>query len=146
MEIRILDISEKKKLEDFLVFNYGEKNRELANSYIECMFSNDYRRPCFLIVLEDSKIIGACAFSEEFFTVGLWGISWVCVHEEYRRKGIGEKLIQFCLEEVKSRAHKKVTIILNAYPEIAGLYTKMDFEVIGRDHGGGCFMIRYLGV
>ncbi len=144
MDIRPADISEKKTLEDFLISNFSEKARKLAQSYIECMFSNDYRRPNFLVACENDTIIAALAFSEEFFTTNMWGISWVCVRENYRRKGVGEKLVSACLEEINKRIHNKATVILCSYPNISGLYEKTGFTFIGSDHAGGRLMTQYL--
>lgn len=145
MEIRVLDSSEKKKLEDFLVFNGGEEWRRLGKNYIECMFSSDYRRPTFLVAVNGDEIVGCAAFSEEFFTVGVWGISWVSVHKEYRRNEIGQKLVQACLEEIGKRVQNSITVILNTYPDKTGLYDKVGFKALGHDHVGGSLMVKYLG-
>lgn len=144
MDIRSVDISEQKTLEDFLISNFSEKARKLAQSYIKCMFSNDYRRPTFLIASENDEILGALAYSEELFTTNMWGISWVCVRESDRRKGVGEKLVSACLEEISKHVQNKATVILCSYPNISGLYEKTGFTFIGNDHAGGRLMTQYL--
>jgi len=132
-------------LEDFLVFNNGESNRRLARKYINCMFSNDYRRPIFLVAIEEGKIIGAAAYSEELFSDCIWGISWVSVHLEKRNRGLGKSLVEECLESIKKNAGKTVTVILATYSEKIGLYEKMNFQISGYDHEG-CFMTKILRV
>lgn len=144
MDIRFADITEQTKLEDFLVSNFSERVRPLAQAYIRCMFSNDYRRPNFLVACDDKKFVGALAFTEELFTTNFWGISWVCVEEGSRRKGVAEKLVAACIEEISKRVTNKATVILCSYPKISGLYEKAGFQFLGNDHAEGRLMVKYL--
>jgi ribosomal protein S18 acetylase RimI-like enzyme len=128
------------ELESFLVLVNGEDYRNLANTYISCMFSNDFRKPTFVIALSDSQIVGAAAFSEELFTVNVWGISWVSVHPDYREKGIGQSLVEKCIDEIKKKAKSPVTCILATYPEKTKLYEKIGFTTSSYDAEGGAIM------
>lgn len=142
--IREASSQDKHSLEEFLVENSAEEDRPLAQAYIKTMFSNDYRRPVFIIFEEDNEIIAAAAYSEEFFTVGVWGISWVCVRQDKRNKGIGQKIMNECLSRISQKAQKKVTVILNTYPDKTGLYDKLGFVPGGKDHEGGSLMLKYI--
>ena len=144
MIIRKAVEKDKLALEEFLVFNNGEHNRKLANQYISCMFSSDYRNPTFVVAEIDGDIIGAAAFSEELFTVGTWGISWVSVHQDHRNQGIGKKLVEACLEGIKSQISKTVTVILGTYPDKTELYERVGFIEMRKDHDGGSFMMKTL--
>jgi predicted N-acetyltransferase YhbS len=144
MKIRTAIESDKHALEEFLVFNNGERNRKLANEYITCMFSNDYRKPTFVVAEIDGNIIGAAAFSEELFTVGTWGISWVSVHQEHRSQGIGQKLVEACLGGIQVKVSKNVTVILGTYPDKTELYERLGFVEMRKDHDGGSFMMKTL--
>lgn len=131
------------ELEEFLVFNNGESNQELAQDYIQSSFSTDYRRPTFIVAHNaDNKIIGAAAYSEELFTVGVWGISWVSVHKDYRSQGIGQSLVEKCIEHISQDAKKTVTVILATYPEKTELYERSGFVHSGKDHEGGSLMTK----
>lgn len=133
--------SDNKALEDFLAVNNGEESRPLAVKYINCMHSDDYRRPSFVIARQQNgKIIGAAAYSEELFTVNVWGISWVCVDAACQRKGIGQRLIEKCLADISQTANKTVTVILATYPGKTKLYERIGFIKSGVDHDGGSFM------
>jgi len=145
MQIRYALETDRQTLEDFLVFNGGEQWRLLAKEYIACMFSRDFRRPYFVVAEENDKLVGSAAFSEELFTVGIWGISWVNVHTSYRNKGLGEKLVRFCMDEIKIKTKDAVTIILNTYPDKTALYDKMGFIPAAKDHEGGSLMIFHTG-
>ncbi len=136
----------RQELEEFLVFNNGESVRELAHKYISCMFSNDYRKPTFIIALKDNKIIGTAAYSEEIFTVNTWGISWVSVHPEHRNQGIGQQLVETCLTKIKEEAKQSVTAILGTYPNKTRLYEKAGFKKAGQDEEGGSYMLKILKI
>ena len=146
MDIRKATIADKHALEEFLVFNNGEKNRKLAQDYIKCMFSSDYRRPIFVVAVIDDKKMGAAAYSEEFFTVDTFGISWVSVHEKHRNQGIGQKLVTFCLENIEQDANKDVSVILCTYPDKTKLYEKIGFIHAGHDSYGGSYMLKTIRV
>jgi N-acetylglutamate synthase-like GNAT family acetyltransferase len=127
---------------EFLVYNNGEGNRPLAVKYVDCCFSNDYRKPSFLIHEQDNKIIGAAAFSEELFTVGTSGISWVSVHKNFRNQGIGESLVNACLSNIQGIIDDEAFVILGTYPNKTGLYDKVGFQNIHHDDKHGAFMIK----
>ncbi len=145
MDLKIAEKQEQFKLESFLVFNNGERNRNLAKGYIKCMFSDDYRKPTFVLSLVDDEIIGAAAYSEEFFTTNTWGVSWVSVHKDFRNQGIGQKLVEFCLKNIYEEAQKKVSVILCTYPNKTKLYEKIGFSCVGHDCSGGSFMFKVIG-
>jgi N-acetylglutamate synthase-like GNAT family acetyltransferase len=130
--------------ENFLVSVFGEDSRILAQDYLRCTFSDDYRRPEFFIALDSDKIVGSAALSEELFTVDIWGISWVAVDDSYRQQGIGERLVSACCDRILERVKKPVTAILATYPEQTKLYDNVGFQLVGKDHAGGSLMIKYL--
>lgn len=132
-------------LEDFLVFNNGERVRNLAQKYIACMFSGDYCAPMFVIAKHNNKIIGCAAYSQELFGAGgTWGISWVSVHADFRCQGVGQKLIESCLEEIQKDIEKPVSVILATYPNKTSLYERCGFSKMGEGPCGGAFMIYHL--
>jgi predicted GNAT family acetyltransferase len=140
IEFKNLEYDKKEELEDLLALVNGEGYRILAGSYITCMFSNDFRKPTFVIALSDGQIVGAAAFSEELFTVNMWGISWVSVHPDYREKGIGRSLVEKCIDGIKKKAKSPVTCILATYPEKTKLYKKIGFTTSSYDAEGGAIM------
>jgi N-acetylglutamate synthase-like GNAT family acetyltransferase len=142
--IRLANNNDIDNLIGFLVFNNGESNRKLATEYVNCCFSNDYRKPIFVILELEKNIIGAAAFSKELFTTGTWGISWVSVHKNYRNKGYGEQIVQYCLDEIKKLSSCDCFVVLGTYPNKTGLYEKLDFESMYSDSKHGSYMIKKL--
>lgn len=142
ISIRHAQKEEAEDLESLLCDVYGNEFRNLAKSYINAMFSDDFRKPNFLIALDSEKIIGTASYSEELFSVEVWGISWVGVLSNYRHHGIGESLINECITQIKKKILSPATVILRTYPYQTGLYDKTGFTVSGADHEGGQFMTK----
>ena len=134
------DMSE--ELIEFLVKVNGENNDKLAREYVSCCFSNDYRKPIFVVYELNNKLIGAAAYSQELFTTGTWGISWVCVDEQHRNQGYGEQLVEFCLKEIAQKIDSEVFVILGTYPDKTGLYDKTGFFEVHKDDDQGSFMMK----
>jgi|GEM_PF-1409382 len=133
------------ELEHLLTQIYGEENRTLALNFLESMFSQDFRRPSFLVAeVAGAGLIGTVAYSEELFTVDFWGISWVGVHSDYQSQGVGQMLVEACLESINQAAQKSATVIISTYPEKTHLYDRCGFKSIGHDHDGGEIMIKLL--
>ncbi len=119
---------------------FGHDYKTLANDYISAMSSNSFRKPTFLLAFLNDKLIGCAAYTEELFTVDVWGISWVAVREEYRSQGYGKKIIEECLKQIRKNILSTVTVILTTYPEKTSLYSNLGFKMLGDDHVGGSFM------
>ncbi len=128
----------------FLTSIFGEKIQKLASDYVRCMFSNDFRRPTFIVALSNNEIIGSAVYSEELFTIDTWGISWVAVRQQHRNQEIGRNLIKACIESIKKRIEKDCSIILRTYPDKTGLYDKNGFIKMGLDHEDGHYMIKHI--
>ncbi len=119
---------------------FGNDYRDLAENYLSSMFSNNFRKPSFLVATYNNEVIGCAAYTEELFTVNVWGISWVAVKEMYRNKGFGQEIIEECLKEIRERISSPVTILLDTYPSKTRLYDKIGFKILGNDHEDGSFM------
>ena len=138
--IRHLERDECKEALNLLCKIHGNDFHELAQNYIESMFSSSFRKPFFVVALANQKIIAAAAYTEELFTTDVWGIGWVCVDEEYRHKKIGENIVKECLKYISIKAQKTVTVLLRTHPGQTGLYDSLGFYKLGDDHEGGNFM------
>jgi predicted N-acetyltransferase YhbS len=135
--------SESEALKDFLLLHAGEQYKSLTHSYVDCMFSSDYRRPTFIVAVEDGDIIGTSAYSHEFFTLApMWGISCVNVRADKRNRGLGQNLIEFCLGEISAQNPEGATVILATHPEKSTLYDRLGFQKRGVDHKGGWIMVK----
>ena len=140
VSLKLAERHESKFLIEFLCNITGENHRKLATQYVEAIHSNFFRKPCFVIAKHHEEIIGCASYTEEFFTVNVWGISWVCVREDFRNKGIGKRIIEEVLSQIRGKISSPVTVILDTYPNKTGLYDNAGFKFLGHDHEGGSFM------
>ncbi len=140
INIRLAEHSESKDVLNLLSEVFGNDYKKLANDYFDAMFSDCFRRPNFVVAYDDKEIVGCAVYTEELFTINVWGISWVAVKEKYRNKKIGQSIIEECLNRIKESIKSPVTVILATYPNQTGLYDKIGFNVLGNDHEGGSFM------
>ncbi len=144
-EIRKALAAEKDALTAFLVAHAGNRFAQMAREYTGCMFSNDYRRPTFLVAVDDSDIIGCAAYSREMFTLlPVWGISWVNVREDRRNRGLGQALLETCIKEIAAKNPDGATVILATLPGKSALYDRLGFQKSGIDHAGGWIMLKTL--
>ena len=119
-------------------------NSRKGGSISRDMFSDNYRKPHFLVAKHKDQIIGSVCITEELFTIDVFGLSWVGVHPSYTNKGIGTSMIRKALATIKSNANRPVTVILATYPEKTRLYEKVGFKRCGKDHDGGSFMTYHI--
>lgn len=135
---------EANKLEDFLASNGGEQLRALARQYIVSAFSTDFRRPSFIVAVHANEIMGCAAYSEQMFSMQTWGIHWVHVHSSYRRQGLGQRLVECCIDQIVTNGGEPVSIILATYPNGAKLYERSGFQKAAQNCQGGWFMVKNL--
>lgn len=121
---------------------FGKSGEQLACDYINSCFSNDYKKPHFIVKEVNNEIIGAAAYSEEIFTTNMWGISWVAVSESHRNKGYGSEIIKFSIDEIKKNIEDFTLVILGTFPNKTGLYDRNNFKNIFSDAEYGNLMIK----
>jgi len=86
----------------------------------------NFRR--FSIAIEDNKIIGFLVGDNTYGGVGF--ISWIGVLPEYRKKHIGQLLLENYEKFAKSK--KAHLLELFTYEKVKGFYERMGFKEIGR--------------
>lgn len=144
-EIRKAREAEKDALARFLVEHAGDRFAQMARDYTACMFSNDYRRPTFLVAIDKAEIIGCAAYSHEMFTLlPVWGISWVNVRKDHRNRGFGQQLIEACIKDIEEKNPTGATVILATLPGKSALYDRVGFKKSGIDHADGWIMLKTL--
>ncbi len=143
-QLRLALIEDREQVLTLLSDNIGQEHYALAKQYFDAMFSDSFRKSTFVVCEKHNEIIAASAFSEELFTVDTWGVSWVCVDKKHRNQSVGQKIVNFCVDQISKHTNKPSTIILATYPDKTKLYEYCGFKEIGRDHEDGSFMIKYI--
>lgn len=86
------------------------------------------RPKSILIAEEDRKVIGSI-----FQTDRLYPYFWrLVVREDYRGKGIGERLLNAVEQQLKEEGHKEIGIFVDeTHEEVKNWYIKRGFELTG---------------
>jgi ribosomal protein S18 acetylase RimI-like enzyme len=96
--------------------------------------------------IEEEKTVGFVAIEQSDLTKPWWYIEKLSVLPEYRHKGIGEKLMQFAVEEIERRGGTYISIaLIDEQTILKEWYSKLGFSFIASkkfDHlpFGVCFM------
>ena len=97
--------------------------------YSEEFYSNILLYELSYIYKEKNKIIAACLIEydeEKDITI----ISIFCVKKEYRRKGIGTSLLNFCINNCIKNGYPKFNLqVAVTNEEAINLYKKLGFEI-----------------
>lgn len=140
LAIRSAKSSEAEELIAFLTESNGPVHKARAEEYVHAMFTESFRKPHFVIALDSDDIIGAVAYSEEIFTMNVWGLSWVSVNENSRHKNLRKYLIEECLRQIERKAKNNVVVILAALPHRVSAYEELGFNPVGTGETGRRFM------
>jgi predicted GNAT family N-acyltransferase len=140
LAVRSVKAEEAEKLIEFLSEINGHVYKASAEEYVHAMFTDSFRKPHFVIALDSDDIIGAAAYSEEIFTVNIWGLSWVSVNEASRHKNLRRFLVEECFRQIERKVKNSVTVILAALPHRAEAYKKLGFNPVGNGDAGRQFM------
>lgn len=74
-----------------------------------------------VVAVEDRKIVGAILCGHD----GRRGCFYhVCVHPEFRRKGIGKEMVVFCMNALKAEKINKVSLIAFTKNDIGNAFWK----------------------
>lgn len=116
-----------------LIFNLVAPS-ENWNGYIDrllielkAMFQQGYIIPNYLVIEIDNKIVGFGGYSNTGFNDDIYGLCWCVVHPDFQGKGIGKKLTEVRIEEIKKIGGK---IILSSTKKLWHL-TRFGFEDLG---------------
>ena len=121
MQIREMEISEYSQVKELWMSIHGFAIRSIDDSYegVERFLK---RNPgTSVVALEDGVIVGAILCGHD----GRRGCLYhVCVHEAFRRRGIGKSMVVFCMEALKKENINKVSLIAFTRNDIGNAFWK----------------------
>lgn len=111
-----------------------------SHTYLEKMksdfketFSKSLLKPHYLVVVEGNKVLGFAGFAPSRINYRIYEFFSLMVHPEYRRKGIGTKLVNERIKIIKSlkrNENEKYRIHLTSI--VPGFLERFGFEKIGK--------------
>jgi ribosomal protein S18 acetylase RimI-like enzyme len=117
MKIRLLRKSEVRKAAGIAGKNYSKKFEQLAAAELAEMFKPGPLKPTYFVVEEGQNIIGLGGYIQSWMDYNIYHISWVNVLPEYQRRGIGTKLIDYIVREIRKKKEAECILITTRVPE-----------------------------
>lgn len=116
------------ELQSFLIEIFGHEIEKDINEHIASMFSKDLSQQTFFIQKDKDKIIASISITKAAFSLTTWGIGWVAVHPDYRKRGLATNMIDNALKKIAQRISSTSHVILSTYPRLTPLYEKIGFK------------------
>ena len=89
----------------------------------------DNRLSCWLVALDDDKVIGYVGSQT---VLGETDMMNIAIHPDHRKRGIATELIERLIQALKERDSHSLMLEVRASNEPAkSLYTKLGFELVG---------------
>lgn len=121
MEIRLMTIEDYDEVRNLWMTIHGFAIRSIDDSRegVERFLK---RNPTTSVVaVEDGHVVGAILCGHD----GRRGCLYhVCVHEDYRLRGIGKEMVVFCMEALKAEKINKVSLIAFTVNDIGNAFWK----------------------
>ena len=121
MQIRKMEISDYSQVKELWMSIHGFAIRSIDDSFegVERFLK---RNPgTSVVAIEDGVIVGAILCGHD----GRRGCLYhVCVHEAFRRRGIGKSMVVFCMEALKKENINKVSLIAFTRNDIGNAFWK----------------------
>lgn len=100
---------------------------------------------CVTVMQEQKNTIGFLAFYANDFVTKIGYITLIGILPEFRRKGYGTELLQYCFDTMKASGMRKVRLEVDADNKSAIFYYKKNgFLVIDKARSSSFFMQRAL--
>lgn len=101
------------------IHGFGIRSVDDSRSGVERFIARNPKTSA--VAIEDGKIVGSILCGHD----GRTGCFYhVCVHEDYRMKGIGKSMVVFCMEALKEEKINKVALIAFRKNDIGNSFWK----------------------
>jgi ribosomal protein S18 acetylase RimI-like enzyme len=81
-------------------------------------------RTLFYVVVYDDKVVGCGGFGDKDNIISL---AWGLLHKDYHKKGFGEKLLLYRLEQIK-KLYPGFPLVLDTSQHVYGFFEKYGFR------------------
>ena len=109
---------------------------EPANKHFTRFFeSNDFPQDKFFVGLMDNRIVSVIGYCPDRFNkIGIYCLGWFYTHKDYSRLGIGQRMFDFVISELKAKKARKLFVNTSSddfYTPAVNLYLRMGFKQEG---------------
>ncbi len=105
--------------------NIKEIEQFILKYFPNFSITSDPFEKCYIYKIKN-KSIGFISYSIIYERAEL---NYIVVSEDYRLKGIGQKLLNFCIEDLKKNKVKTISLEVNKNNEAVNFYLKNNFKI-----------------
>lgn len=129
---------------DCCITCFGEDWRPHAEADFPNSFApHPYKLTCF-IAKDGDKVIGISCIPALGIAPNTYGISWVCVHPDYRGHQLGRRLIQACEDYIRNKLQYDSASIMLSCGINPGYYEKIGYKALSILHNGNALMVKQI--
>ncbi|HWC57738.1 MAG TPA: GNAT family N-acetyltransferase [Candidatus Paceibacterota bacterium] len=111
MKIRLLQKNDIGAASKIVGMNYSKKFERASKEEITAMFQRGPVPPMYFVAEEKGEVIGFAGYIQSWMDYYIYQIFWVNVHPQYKRKGIGKKLVGKLISEIKKKRNAKLILL-----------------------------------
>lgn len=105
--------------------NIKEIEQFILKYFPNFSITNDPFEKCYIYKIKN-KNIGFISYSIIYERAEL---NYIVVSEDYRLKGIGQKLLNFCIKDLKNNKVKTISLEVNKNNKAVNFYLKNNFKI-----------------
>lgn len=105
--------------------NIKEIEQFILKYFPNFSITNDPFEKCYIYKIKNQNI-GFISYSIIYERAEL---NYIVVSEDYRLKGIGQKLLNFCIEDLKKSKVKTISLEVNKNNKAVNFYLKNNFKI-----------------
>ena len=130
MKIRKATKKDIQQMVEIIKINSPRYPMEIAKKEITEMFSQSLRKPTYLVIENNKKIVAFGGFIRSWIDDMIFNIFWVNANPQYKNKGFGTKLIKGLINEIKNIREKPKAKMIIISTKIPSFYKKFGFKTI----------------
>ncbi len=117
MDIRLLQRKDIQKAATIVGKNYSKKWQLSATRELAVMFDRSVGTPTYFVAEENGKIIGLAGYIQSWMDYSIYQIFWVNVLPERQKQGIGTKLVDRVVKEIRKKKDAEYILLTTTLPE-----------------------------
>lgn len=127
MKIRLLRKSDIKAAAAIVGKNYNLTYQKIAAREIAAMFERKVGSPTYIVAEENKKIIGLAGYINDWADFTLYNFFWVNVAPDCQNQGVGKKLIDQVVANIKKEKDARHILISTKIPNYYRKYWRFKF-------------------